>query len=433
MGRKIVFIVFVSSLLLSLVLLQKASILAVKASPDTYYGDLILTGNNVTAIEGMFDVNGSIIIEENATLILRNAQLNFVQTINNQFNLTLRNPAHGNPRIVAYNSTIDSNADLRMTLKGNSTADFNKTTLPSAVPCHADDVSILSTSNSSYIHTLFAESGSSALIIVRNSTIHEWQNYGHSTAPEAQVSYSTIDNLLIGLSSINCTISGLHPGPVTRWNFIENCSAASSGGPGGAAPNMTLTNTLVGLWRFGFYSSSNVETIDSVVQTFAYGEARIQVFWHLDVHVVDDVHQDVPSASVIATYPNATLAESKLTGEDGWIRLTLMEKIKNATGEYPVGIYTVEAAYETYSNATTAEMTGTQPITLTLDGFTIPEFPSLTILPLLMIATLLTLAVYKGKMSQNIEGTRKPSKNRSLDPTLLHPHTASFSEFPWTA
>jgi hypothetical protein len=397
MGRKIVFIVFVSSLLLSLVFLQKGNIPTAKASPDIYQGDLILNGNNVTDIEGMFDINGSIIIEENATLILRNALLNFVQTTNNQFNLTLRNPANGNPRLVAYNSTIDSNADLRLTLNGNSTADLNKATISMRVPCRAEDVSILSISNSSYVHTLFAESGSSALIIVQNSTIHEWQNYGYSTVLEAQVYDSTIDNLLIGSSSVNCTISGLHPGLVAHWNFIENCSVASSGGPGGAAPNITLTNTQVGLWRFAFYSSSNIVIIDSAVQTSALGEARIQVFWYLDVHVVDDINQDVPSANVTATYPNTTLAESKLTGEDGWIRLTLMEKIKNATGEYPVGIYTVEATYETYSNATAVEMTGTQQITLTLEDFIIPEFPSLTVLPLFMIATLLTLFVYKRK------------------------------------
>jgi len=397
MERKFVFIVFVSSLLLSLAFLQKGNIPTVKAFPDVYQGDLILNGNNVTVIEGMFDINGSIIVEENATLILRNALLNFVQTTNNQFNLTLRNPANGNPRLMAYNSTIDSNADLRLTLKGNSTADLNKAIIPWRVPCRAEDVSILSISNSSYVDTLFAESGSSALIMVQNSTIHQWQNYGYNTAPEAQVYDSTIDNLLIGSSSVNCTISGLHSGLVTYWNFIENCSVASSGGPGGVAPNITLINTQVGLWGFAFYSSSNVMVIASLVQASAYGQTIIQIFWYLDVHVVDDINQDVPYANVTATYPNTTLAESKLTGEDGWTKLTLIEKIKNSTGEYPIGIYTVEATYETYSNTTTVEMTGTQQITLTLEGFIIPEFPSFLILPLLLIATLLAVIVYRRK------------------------------------
>jgi hypothetical protein len=363
----------------------------------THQGDIVLTDNDVVSIEGILWVNGSIIAEENATLILRNALLNFVQTTNNQFNLTLRNPANGNPHLVAYNSTIDSNADLDFTLKGNSTAELNKVTIPSRVECFACDFSILSISNSSYVDTLFAESGSSALITVQNSTIHQWQNYAYNKAANAQVDNSIVDNLLIGTSSINCSISGLRPGFVAYWNFVENCSVTSSGGPGGVAPNITLTNTQVGLWRFAFYFSSNVVTIDSVVQTFAYGETRIQIFWYLDVHVVDDVNQDVPSANVTATYPDTTLAGSRLTGEDGWIRLTLMEKIKNATGEYPVGIYTVEATYETYSNTTTVEMTGTKQITLTLEGFIIPEFPSFLLLPLLIIATLLAVIVYRKK------------------------------------
>jgi hypothetical protein len=397
MGRKIVFIVFVSSLLLGLVFLQKGSIPTVKASSDVYQGDLVLNGNNVTNIEGMFEINGSIIIEENATLILRNALLNFMQATNNQFNLTLRNPAHGNSRLIAYNSTIDSNAVLYFSLQGNSTAELNKVTISSRVECFPNDASILSISNSSYVDTLFAESGSSAVIVVQNSTIYQWQNYAYNKAPEAKVYDSVIDNLMIGPSSINCTISGLRPGLVTYWNFIENCSVASSGGPGGAAPNITLTNTQVGMWMFGFYFSSNVVTIDSAVQTFAYGEARIQVFWYLDVHVVDSINQDAPSANVTAAYPDTTLAESKLTAEDGWTRLTLMEKIKNATGEYSVGIYTVEATYETYSNATTAEMTGNQQITLTLEGFIIAEFPSFLMMPLFIIATLLAIIVYKKK------------------------------------
>ena len=371
-----------------------------ESSTSIHQGDLIINGDDVFIIENeRFDINGSIIVADNGTLILRNALLNFTQTTNNQFNLTLRNPANGNPRMVAYNSTIDSNADLDFSLEGNSTAELNNVTIPWRVECFPDDISMLSISNSSYVNTLFAESGSSALIIVRNSTIHQWQNYGYNQAPKALVYDSVIDNLLIGSSSINCTISGFNPGIVAYWNFVENCSVVSSGGPGGVAPNITLTNTQVSLLRFAFYSSSNVVTIDSVVQAFAYGEARIQVFWYLDVQVVDDINQAVPSASITATYPNATLAESKLTGEDGCVKLTLMEKIQNATGEYPVGIYTVKATYETYSNTTTVEMTGPQQITLSLEGFIIPEFPSFLILPLFMMLTLLAVIIYRRKHS----------------------------------
>jgi hypothetical protein len=72
-----------------------------------------------------------------------------------------------------------------------------------------------------------------------------------------------------------------------------------------------------------------------------------------------------------------------------------MEKTMNATGECPVGNYTVEATYETHSNNTAANMTGNQIITLALSELIIPEFPSLFILQLFMIATLLAVTVYK--------------------------------------
>jgi hypothetical protein len=368
-----------------------------------HQGDLIIAGNDVYTLEGRFDINGSIAIEDNATLVLRNALLNFVQTTNNQFNLTLRNPVAGNPRLAAYNSTIDSNANLHFDLKGNSTADLNRVTIPSGmVECYPGDLSRLSISNSSYVRTIFAESSSSSVIKVVNSTIHEWHNYGHNTAPEAQVYDSTIDSLLIGSSPVNCTISGLHPGLATHWNFIENCSVVSSGELGGAVPNITLTNTHVGLWRFGFYQSSTVTIIDSVVQASAFSQARIRIFWYVDVHVVDAITQDVPAATVTATYPNATLAESKMTGEEGWARLLLMEKTKNATGEYSVGTYTIEAAYETHSNTTSVEMTDSTQITLALEGLVIPEFLLVLILPIFMAATLLAVMISRRQRRPNL-------------------------------
>jgi len=92
---------------------RKEVVPTVEASPDIYQGDLILQGNNVTTIEGRFDINGSIIVEENATLILRNAILNFTQTSHRQFEMVFQHPAHGNPRLLAENSTITAN-DLYM-------------------------------------------------------------------------------------------------------------------------------------------------------------------------------------------------------------------------------------------------------------------------------------------------------------------------------
>lgn len=76
--RKLLFAAFASTLLLALVFLQK-----VDASPfepsGVYKGDLVLRGNNVTIIEGRLDISGSMIVENNASLIFKNAIINFVQ------------------------------------------------------------------------------------------------------------------------------------------------------------------------------------------------------------------------------------------------------------------------------------------------------------------------------------------------------------------
>jgi len=138
--------------------------------------------------------------------------------------------------------------------------------------------------------------------------------------------------------------------------------------------------------------------LNSTYTTLYFHDAgKVHVSWYLDVHVVDSIGQDVPSATVTATYPNATVAESKLTDTNGWARLTLMEKMINATGDYPVGNYAFEATYGIYSDETTVNMTENKQIVLTLEDFIIPEFPSFLILPLFMLATLLAIIVYRRK------------------------------------
>jgi hypothetical protein len=80
---------------------------------------------------------------------------------------------------------------------------------------------------------------------------------------------------------------------------------------------------------------------------------------------------------------------------DGWVRLTLMQEMKNSTGDYPVGTYTVDATYSIHSNSTQVNMTGNQQVNLKLTGFVIPEFTSLILPSFIVIATLLGAVVYR--------------------------------------
>ncbi len=131
---------------------------------------------------------------------------------------------------------------------------------------------------------------------------------------------------------------------------------------------------------------SKVCLVNSSCNTYEVNDnSSGSISWYLDTYVKDSRDDNVPYAKVTATYPNASISESKLTNLEGWTRLTLMEKMMNETGEYPVGNYTVEATYDAYSSSTPINMTGNKQITLKLEGFIIPEFPSLLILQLLMI------------------------------------------------
>ena len=425
---------------------QWGGISIVKAAPDIYQGDLILQGNNVTVIDGRFDINGSIIVEGNATLHLLDAYINFTQTQHRQYNLSLRHPSNGMPRLIAANATITSGFEVLAYLMEESAATLQNSTIASYLV--VNDFSFLSISDVSYVNTLYAY-GSSVLNI-RNSTIDEWHNYG---SPQVQVSNSVINSLLIGPSSVECTISKLRLGLVSFWNFITNCSVNILSG--GSTPNVTLANTDVGhSWRFGFYDNSNASIISSVIETvfttgnsiarlrsttcsWAFvqassvlrmtdssletleasstqpillinstyttlhfsGTSKAYLSWYLDTHVVDSLDQNVASANVTATYANTTIAEQKLTDSNGKTRLALIEKILNASGEYPVGNYTVEATYGVHSASTSINMTENIQLTLKLEGFVIPEFPSL-LLPLFMLGTLLAAIFHRRKRSK---------------------------------
>jgi hypothetical protein len=375
-----------------------------------YQGDLVLDGNNVTVIEGQFDINGSIYVEDNATLILRNAIINFTEYGSG---ILMRYPANGNPRLQAENSEIVGDTDNRF--YDNSSATFSHVT------------------GSVYFYFYGETSGSFV-----DSTIDGFNARESSTVI---ASNSTLQYLTITVCGGNVSVVNLSPGFFDYWDFQENCSVVST--PQDEVPEVVLSQTTVNAWSFSFqnnstatitkcelshlhtnidttmYPTARVDAYDSIIDTVElytsvtvtltntthtslqpHDSTRVYVYWFLDVQVLDDSPapgQSVQSANVTATFPNGTLAEQALTGFDGWIRLTLMEKMRNVTGTYPVGNYTVEAAYVTYSNGTTVNMTGNKQTILTLDGLVIPEFPSFLILASFMTAALLTVAVCKRK------------------------------------
>jgi hypothetical protein len=321
--------------------------------------------------------NGSILVEENSTLILEDAILNFTQTADWQLNMTLRNPADGNPRLYATNTTVNSNFKYSMDFLGNSSVLVQDCQFI-ALPPHYCWLAIWSSSTASFngfaVYGLssFTTSGMS----IFDSSIVNLNVYGvcHISV------YNSSTNVMntygdAAISAEKCSVLALNTYDSSQQHVSDS--------------TINLVNTRGETRVFLTNSTCSDFTISN--------QSRVFVYWYLDVNVVDDLYNNVPSANVTATFPNATQAESKLTNSIGWARLTLMEKMMNVTGNYPVGNYTIEATYLAYSSTTSVNMTENQQIALRLEGFIVPEFPSLLVLQLFMIATLLAVTLYKKK------------------------------------
>jgi hypothetical protein len=391
------------------------------ASSDIYQGNLVLTGSNVTVIEGRFDINGSILIEENATLILNDAILNF--TSGSVHSITLQNPVNGNPRFVANNATIIRLSTSRF--YDNGTLSFSNCSISGPGGFYFNDKCNVTVLDS---------------IIEKNFQVRDFSR--------ALISNSTIKRLELVTYTANCTIENLNPGFYDYWDFWLNCSVAV--GPFGRSPDVVLNQTLIEAWNLSFqassyaeisgssiwqlheneghavlsnstvhrvelYGSSMVELVNSsYVQTDLSGASAVSVSWYLSVSVVDSWSQTVPLANVTVAFPNATLTDSKLSDENGSARFTLLEKMMNATGAYPVGNYTVNASYAGYSDGTTLNLTTSAQITLMLDDFIIPELPLPLILTLFTATTLLVIMAKRRKYPNHSYRQKKRVRSGTL-------------------
>ncbi len=438
-------VLLVSLLLAALLLKCGGNVTEVEASSSTFQGDLILTGNNVTVIENKeFEINGSIIVQGNATLVLRNALLNFMQSAGSRFGLILRNPSGGNPRLLIENATMLGN-DYYLTcdLMKNSSASVYRLVAPklylyaheSSTMMISDSTildvggmgrSVVSLSNCSLWAAEVRDDSTYKLV---GCTIDILQAY--STQSIDVVGSSVKDYVALSTRAANCSADRLVPGLVTKWSFPRNCSVLVA--PGGKASNLTLMDTQVNGWVFTA-SDSNVRISNSNLRgVYCSGTtnlmltnstapqmqenirdlSQVVVRWYLEVHVVDSIGQDVPSADVEARFSNGTAAEWKLTDSDGWARLTLMEKLLNATMVHRAGSYSVRATYGPHSAATTVDMTESKRITLRLPDVVVAEshlFLTLLLFPALALFTARKLDTLSVQSLPEAEGSRPPSE-----------------------
>jgi hypothetical protein len=427
-------------LLVIFTLVQDGDIPAVKAFSSIYQGDLILTGNTVYRIEDeRFEINGSIIVEDNATLVLNNATLKFVHTDSYHHRMFFgKLMVGGTPRLQAINSTITSDSDyprIPISFIGDSSITASNLNVSKAWI----DVGELTSGTFSDCNIELMEINNNYHYVAVLDSKIELLSAG--SASNVSISNSILETISISTEMANFSLIGFKPGFFDFWNFRLNCSVEILIAPWGRAANVTLTNTQIDSFRFSGYHSG-VIAVNSTVEELWVSEpahewgphatahvvdcsiselhawdsscvwltnstfdtydvqhsAKIYVYRYLDVYVTDLESSDVNLANVTIKYPNGTMFNSELTDVAGYASFTLMEKMINCTGNYPIGNYTVTAKYETYEGQQSINMTGNQEIILQLP-FIIPEFPSFIILPLFMIATLLAVIVYKRKHS----------------------------------
>lgn len=194
------------------------------------------------------------------------------------------------------------------------------------------------------------------------------------------VSRSTVEELFIYCGSVNCSIVGLTPSSFKEWNFWLDSSVVVA--PSGYAPDVTLEETQIQRgWGFSLFDSSNVTISDSTLEylglsdssvvrlisstvTYHYiiSEAKVYVYWYLDVHVASGANVRVlyPDA-----YPDGTVADYRWNVTNGLTRFTLVEKMMDVSGTYLFDPYTVKAISNGYSDEQSVEIMGNQSVTMT--------------------------------------------------------------------
>lgn len=299
-----------------------------------HQGDLIISGNtNYTIIDERFDINGSIIVEGNATLYLRNTVVNFIQKYVYQFNITFRNPVNGKPRLQAKNATVTSNRSFYVYFYDNSSANIISNSEIQYVFLKAFNSTLVSVSNSEIYSCSLAQDASA---FVSNSTITSLTVSDSSTV-------STINSAVsvnVNVGSVECSIE-VKPGLFGSWNLWNNCSVVVA--PSGYAPNITLVNTWVHSWHFWFKGSSNVTVNNStIVGLGAYASSLISITNSIIVGL--DVYAPCPlsiTSSAITEYLFL------------WSKNSSTVSVTNSTIKY---LYILDSSMISITNSTVDEL-----------------------------------------------------------------------------
>lgn len=318
----------------------------------SHTGDIVLDGNDVMLIkDARFELNGSLLMSGNSTLILDNSEL-YPVFGRWQESYELRDNAK---MIVKRGSYITSGIfDFR--LYDNTLLNVTNSEVSKFVEgMHAG---IRVQSFGSHFRVLSVMAGGFLQMVNSSGSIVECDG-------DAQIVNSTIESLTVAR---NARIVD---------SYVE--SLAVRGGSSQAPSSLTC-----------YLINSTYGGLDKD----AFDKGAIYVGWHLTI-IVESEGQPVEGANVEIYYVhNGSLAEQQVTQSDGKAQFDLMEWRITELGSQYVGDYRINVSYDTTQTEETITLTSSQELT-------IPEFPPWIILPLLIILMLLAI-VFKKKVFRPI-------------------------------
>ena len=347
----------VSGIVLILVLLGMLTFWRVEdalssEAEEIYQGDLFITGNTVFSIvDQHFEINGSIYVEDNATLCLNNAILNFTQQRKYQHSLILQSPSGGRPHFKSINSTITSNYfqinwfwdDFEVQISDSM---INSSAIAlwahSIPPSYCPTVSI---ANSTIY--IFYDLGAGSNQTIYNSNIYaqigsKWNyinvsasRYFHFSAGRGlngAMSNSNVSLLLISTAGTGeVSINNVAPGFFEYWNYYSNATLINAEGP-----NMTLTNTTVDNWKFIFSDPLDVTLNNS---TFYKLEMNPSVREEGSMTLIDSHVQELEIPWATYDYYNVSINGLEPSFFEEWNSKTT-DLINIRGGSYPEYGYT---------------------------------------------------------------------------------------------
>lgn len=314
---------------------------------EIYQGDLLITGNTVYSITDQhFRINGSIYVQDNATLYLNNAVLNFTQQQKYQHSLVLQNPSGGRPHFKSINSTITSNyfqinwfwddfeVQIRDSMINSSAIALRAHSIP---PSYCPTISI---ANSTIY--IFYDLGAGSNQTIRNSNIYaqigqKWNyinvsssSYFHFSAGRGlngAMSNSNVSLLFIDTAGTGeVSMENVTPGFLGYWNYYSNATLINAEGP-----NMTFTNTTVDNWKFIFSDPLNVTLSNS---TFYWLEMNPSSREEGSMTVTDSYVRELSLPWVRYEYYNISVDSLKPGFFEEWNSKTT-DLINISGGSYP--------------------------------------------------------------------------------------------------